>query len=104
MFFVIFQLQIPPSQVPNSGAYYGKLQPILHAQEGFISETPYASPHAEGKQVLVARFVDEVAETKWRLQHDHLQIEKKGREEVFDDYRLRVGEGEGLAGLNEEDD
>ncbi|KAL8942669.1 MAG: hypothetical protein Q9216_001523 [Gyalolechia sp. 2 TL-2023] len=91
IFFVIFQLQIPPSRVATSGAYYAQLQPILHAQPGFLSEIPYASPTAEGKQVLIARFVDEAAEMAWRLQHDHLQIQRKGREDVFDDYRLRVG-------------
>ncbi|KAL8957490.1 MAG: hypothetical protein Q9193_005251 [Seirophora villosa] len=91
MFFVVFQYQVPASRVAIAGEYYSKLQPILHAQPGFISETPYASPYEAHKQVLIARFVDEAAETNWRLQHDHLRIEKKGREVVFDDYRLRVG-------------
>lgn len=99
MFIVIFQLQISAAQIPIAGTYYTQLLPILHTQSGFISETPYASPYTEGKQLTVARFVDEAAETAWRLQHDHLKIEKKGREKVFDDYRLRVGNGGDVIGF-----
>ncbi|KAL9013792.1 MAG: hypothetical protein Q9173_001536 [Seirophora scorigena] len=103
MFFVVSQYHVPASRVAIAGEYYGKLPPILHAQPGFISETPYASPHEAHKQVLIARFVDEAAETNWRLQHDHLGIEKKGREVVLDDYRLRVGPSSLSVDRNEPD-
>ncbi|KAL9044550.1 MAG: hypothetical protein Q9214_002319, partial [Letrouitia sp. 1 TL-2023] len=91
MFFVVFELDIPASRTPVSMEYYAKLQEILHSQAGFISEVPYASPHREGRQVLVAKFVDEASVRAWRLQHDHLMIQYHARREVFDDYRLRVG-------------
>ncbi|KAI4160522.1 MAG: hypothetical protein LQ342_005629 [Letrouitia transgressa] len=91
MFFIVFELNIPASRTPVSTEYYAKLQRILHTQAGFISEVPYASPHREGRQVLVAKFVDEASVRAWRLQHDHLMIQHHARREVFDDYRLRVG-------------
>ncbi|KAL9612978.1 MAG: hypothetical protein Q9167_002455 [Letrouitia subvulpina] len=91
MFFVIFELNIPASLTPVSTEYYMKLQNILPSQAGFISEVPYASPHHEGRQALVAKFVDEASVRAWRLQHDHLMMQYHARREVFDDYRLRVG-------------
>ncbi|KAI4210633.1 MAG: hypothetical protein LQ351_006512 [Letrouitia transgressa] len=91
MFFVVFELNLPASRTPVSMEYYAKLQSILQTQAGFISEVPYASPHREGRQVLVAKFVDEASVRAWRLQHDHLIIQYHARREVFDDYRLRVG-------------
>ncbi|KAI9800262.1 MAG: hypothetical protein M1833_003376 [Piccolia ochrophora] len=91
MFFVIFELKIPSSRTPVSTAYYTTLQKLLQTQPGFISETPFASPHSADRQVLIAQFTDEESVHRWRTEHVHLQIEKKSRDDVFDDYRLRVG-------------
>ena len=91
MYFVIFELKSPTSRTSISTEYYLALQKILQTQQGFISEIPYASPHHEDRQVLVARFADEASVRHWRGQHDHLKFQYKSREALFDDYRLRVG-------------
>ncbi|KAL9125668.1 MAG: hypothetical protein Q9217_005163 [Psora testacea] len=93
MYFVIFESWTPSSKKAISFQYYTKLETLLQQTQkpGFISETPYASPHREDQGVLIARFADEASVNKWRLQHDHLKIEKNARESIFDEYRLRIG-------------
>ena len=91
MYFVILESTVPKSRTAISAAYYTNMQKLLHAQPGFISEVPFGSPFDEERQTLVSKWVDGSSVRKWRLQHDHLKIEKKGRETVFGDYRLRAG-------------
>ena len=91
MYFVVFESTVPKSRSATSTAYYSNLQKLLPLQPGFISEVPFGSSSNEEQQILISKFVDETSVHKWRLQHDHLMVEKKAREMVFEDYRLRAG-------------
>ena len=91
MYFVIFESAVPKSRAAISAAYYAKLQKLLSFQPGFISEVPFGSPFDEEGQTLISKFDDEASVREWRLQHDHLKIEKKARETILEDYRLRAG-------------
>ncbi|KAI4224739.1 MAG: hypothetical protein L6R40_008421 [Gallowayella cf. fulva] len=91
MFFVVFESTTPKSRAAVAGEYYVQMQKLLQSQPGFISEVPYASPIHDDQQVLIAKWTDEAGVLIWRNQHDHLQIQYKARNGVFDAYRLRVG-------------
>lgn len=91
MFFVIFESVVPSPARAISSQYYATLQSLLQLQSGFISEVPFVSLIHEGGQVLVAKFVDEAAVQSWRLQTDHLRIQKRARQHIFESYRIRVG-------------
>ena len=83
MFLVIFESITLRSCAEISAKFYSSLQTILYTQPGFVSEVPYAFPFDGEKGVLVANFAAEAAEDHWRLQHDHLKIESKARNDVL---------------------
>lgn len=91
MMFVNFELTVPEDRTAITSQYYAAMQALVKKQSGFISEVPFMSPVYKGQQLLLVRFVDEDSVRSWRLQMDHLRIQKKARETIFDAYRLRVG-------------
>ena len=91
MFFVIFESTVPPTATKISNTYYTTLQPLLRSQPGFLSEVPFASNSDPDCQLVLATFIDEDAEHRWRIQPTHLRIQQKARKTVFSWYRVRVG-------------
>ena len=91
MFFIVFESTTPISKEAIAGEYYLQMQTLLQTQPGFISEVPFASPIHPDQTVLVAKWTDETGVHIWRKQHDHLRIQYKARQGIFETYRLRVG-------------
>lgn len=110
MYLILFQLSAPASKGAIIAKYYTQLATLLPVQPGFISTTSLTSPHDPTQHLEYAKWKDESGVHVWRTQHDHLQIQKKAREGLFSDYRLRTGYEVGLgdggigAKVDEEED
>jgi heme-degrading monooxygenase HmoA len=66
------------------------LKPKLDTIEGFISIERFASLSFPGKILSLSFWKDELAVARWRNMEEHRLAQRKGRREVFADYRLRV--------------
>jgi len=66
------------------------LKPQLENIDGFISIERFSSLAEEGKLLSLSFWRDEKAIEEWRNIESHRIAQKKGREGVFSDYRLRV--------------
>ncbi|KAK5051597.1 hypothetical protein LTR84_003249 [Exophiala bonariae] len=55
------------------------------------NETGFASPHINHLGVLISIWEDVDAISRWRNQATHLRIQQKANQDVYDDYRVRVG-------------
>ena len=66
------------------------LRPRLDDIDGFISIERFASLSQPGKILSLSFWRDEDAVKAWRVQSEHRQAQKKGRNGVFENYRLRV--------------
>ena len=90
MIAVIFEL------TPKTGRTgdYLTIAQILGEQlkdiEGFISIERFESLAQPGKLLSLSFWKDEQAVQHWRNRAEHRQAQSRGREEVFEDYRLRV--------------
>ena len=92
MFAVIFEVQ-PRNQRLNDYLDLGKyLKPKLEAIDGFIDNERFESKRAKGHVLSLSTWRDEKAVVRWRTQREHHGVQEKGRFEIFEDYRLRVGE------------
>ncbi|KAL8993200.1 MAG: hypothetical protein Q9169_006523 [Polycauliona sp. 2 TL-2023] len=91
MFIISFESSTPSSRLSIQSEYYTQMQSLLRTQPGFISETPFASPHHPDRAILIAKWENEAGVHIWRKQFQHLQIQYKARHGVFAGYRLRVG-------------
>lgn len=91
MYHVLFIGCVPADRRVLSGQYYSTLQPILHSLEGFIEEASFGHPSRPDVRLLLARFADEAALTRWRNHPQHLEIMQHARNNIFQWYRIIVG-------------
>jgi len=92
MFAVIFLTQPKQERWDDYLKLAKYLKPKLEAIEGFIDNERYESARAKGRLLSLSTWRDEKAVVRWRTQGEHHNAQEKGRFEIFEDYRLRVGE------------
>jgi heme-degrading monooxygenase HmoA len=92
MFSVIFEVN-PKSHKWNDYLGYAKmLKPEIEQIDGFIDNVRYKSLRHDGWVLSHSTWRDEKSLVRWRVQVKHHGAQEKGRFEVFQDYRLRVGQ------------
>ena len=92
MFAVIFEVQPKMGKFDDYLDLAKFLKPKLEAIEGFIDNERFESKRSKGRVLSLSTWADEKAVIRWRTQGEHHGVQEKGRFEVFEDYRLRVGE------------
>lgn len=68
------------------------LRPRLEAIDGFLSIERFASLSQPEKVLSLSFWRDEAAVAQWRNLEPHRAAQKRGRAEIFADYRLRIAE------------
>ena len=92
MFSVIAEVQPRPGQLD---AYLGNatlLRPELEHIDGFVENVRYRSLTRDGWVLSLSDWRDEKALVRWRTAMHHHEVQGKGRREILQDYRVRVGE------------
>lgn len=92
MFAVIFEVQPKPEQWDAYLTIATSLRPALEAIDGFIDNERFASRRTKGKLLSLSLWRDEKAVVRWRTLAEHHRAQEAGRNAVFADYHLRVGE------------
>ena len=92
MFAVIFEVQPKPECRDDYLNIAKLLKPQLERIDGFIDVERYGSARTQGRMLSLSVWRDEKAIIRWRTLAVHHGAQEKGRREVFEDYRLRVGE------------
>jgi heme-degrading monooxygenase HmoA len=67
-----------------------KLKPELSKTDGFISIERFQSMANPDKVLSLSFWKDEASITQWRNFESHRTAQKKGRNSIFDDYRIRI--------------
>lgn len=66
------------------------MRPMVEKVEGFISVERFQSLTNPDKLLSISFFEDEAAVDRWRQLTAHRGAQKRGRDGVFSDYRLKV--------------
>jgi heme-degrading monooxygenase HmoA len=90
MIAVIFEFQPDPSRTDEYFDVAAELRPLLEDRDGFISIERFESVTSPGRFVSLSFWRDEAAIQAWRNVEEHRSAQTKGRDGVFQDYRLRV--------------
>lgn len=92
MIAVIFEVEPKPGR---GGEYFdlaGQLKPELEKIDGFISVERFQSLANEGKYVSLSFWRDEDAVTRWRTHTGHQLAQYRGKNDIFNDFRIRVAQ------------
>jgi len=92
MFCVLFEVHPRPERFEAYLGYAKRLRPQLEGMDGFIENIRYRSLARDGWILSLSTWRDEKSLVRWRIQADHHAVQEKGRDEVFLDYHLRIGE------------
>lgn len=90
MIAIIFEVEPAEGQKPSYLEMAARMRPLAEAIPGFISVERFQSLTHPGKLLSLSFWENEDAVTRWRQLAEHRAAQKAGREEMFDDYRLRV--------------
>lgn len=92
MFAVIFEVEPRPDRWDAYLAHAAALRPDLIQIDGFLDNRRYNSRRHPGRLLSLSLWRDEKSVIRWRTQAGHHAVQEAGRQSVFRDYHLRVGE------------
>jgi len=92
MFIVLFEVYPRATEIQQYLEVAKLLRPELEQIPGFIDNERFASIHNPSHILSLSTWSDEKALIRWRTHAQHHRIQAQGRELIFADYRLRVGE------------
>ncbi len=92
MIVVIFEVAINPERNDRYFELAETLRKDLEATDGFISIERFQSISDKSKYVSLSFWRDRNAVEAWYQKPKHKGAQKEGREGVFLDYRIRVGD------------
>ena len=92
MFVVLFEVQPRKERWSDYLELAKQLKPKLEAIDGFIDNERFGSQRTEGRLLSLSTWRDEKSVVRWRTHGEHHGVQKKGRDAVFEDYHIRIGE------------
>jgi heme-degrading monooxygenase HmoA len=92
MIVVIFEVTPKSGRAQDYFDLAAELRSELEKIDGFISVERFESRTEEGKYLSLSVWRDEEAVRSWRELAEHKAAQKKGKSEIFADYRIRVAE------------
>lgn len=90
MYAVIFEVHPAEGGVEEYLEIADKISSLLQQQKGFISVERFQSATEENKGLSLSFWESEAAIEGWRNQLPHRSGQKRGKGELFNDYRIRV--------------
>jgi heme-degrading monooxygenase HmoA len=92
MFSVIFEVHPKQEKFDLYLELAKGLRPILEGIDGFIDNERFESTRRPGWILSHSTWRDEKSVVRWRTVGKHHDTQQRGRDEVFQNYHLRVGE------------
>ncbi len=92
MVIVLFEVTMKPGKDAGYFDLASQLRPELEKVDGFISVERFESLARKGKYLSMSIWRDADAVRAWRDNTDHQAAQRRGKDEVFADYRIRVTE------------
>ena len=94
MYSVIFEVEIAEGKKDDYLNIAAVLKEQLVTMPGFISIERFQSLANEGKLLSLSFWEDEKSLINWKKNFDHMAAQRKGRNSIFKDYRIRIAKVE----------
>jgi heme-degrading monooxygenase HmoA len=100
LFAVVFEVKPDAAHADEYLKIAGSLRPALEKIPGFLENERFRSRSRNGYLLSLSLWENEKAIVHWRTLEQHHAAQVRGRQEVLDDYRIRVGEITRVAGTH----
>ncbi len=90
MIAVIFEVQPKPGRREEYLDLAAGLRPLLDSIDGFVSIERFESLTTPGRVLSLSFWRDEAAVEQWRNVSEHRVAQARGRDGIFENYRLRI--------------
>jgi len=90
MTVVLFRNRLRPEATDAYAELAPQLAALAQQQPGFIAMKTFTA--ADGERVTIAEFESDDAVAAWRAHAEHRVAQKRGRDELYSEYRLQVCE------------
>jgi heme-degrading monooxygenase HmoA len=101
MIAVIFEVIPHRDRRPDYLGMAADLRPLLDRIDGFLSIERFESLTEPRKVLSLSFWRDEAAVAAWRNLEPHRRAQSAGRDQIFQDYRLRIAQVVRDYGLND---
>ncbi|HEY1391054.1 MAG TPA: antibiotic biosynthesis monooxygenase [Ktedonobacterales bacterium] len=89
MVIVLFETELrEDADLDEYEARSERMNELVRQMPGCVSVKRYTA--ADGNEVVIARFASEQTLDTWRLQPEHVETQRKGREEYYESYSVAV--------------
>jgi len=92
LFAVVFEVKPDAAHADEYLKIAGSLRPTLEKMPGFLENERFRSCSRQGYLLSLSLWENEKAIVHWRTLEQHHAAQVRGRQDVLDDYRIRVGE------------
>ena len=88
MMVTVFRARVKPEVQEEYMQWVGCMKALAKEMPGFISHKVFAAE--DGERVAIVEFESEEAQRAWRLHPEHVDAQKKGRQDFYLEYRIQV--------------
>jgi heme-degrading monooxygenase HmoA len=88
MIVIVFRSKLRPDCPASYGPLADRMVELAQEIPGFVSFRHYAAD--DGERVSIAEFASEDAARAWREHPEHLEAQRRGRDEFYAWYRIQV--------------
>jgi|SRR5450432_1084722 heme-degrading monooxygenase HmoA len=92
MFSVIFEVFPRNEKFEEYLGLAKQLKPLLEKVDGFVDNERFGSRRRPGWILSHSSWRDEKSVVRWRTTGEHHMIQQQGRDQILNDYHLRVGD------------
>jgi heme-degrading monooxygenase HmoA len=93
MIVTVFRSRLRPNIATAELEAVGvRMYTLATSMPGFVSYSEYAS--ADGESVTIVEFESAATQLAWRNHPEHVEAQRRGREEFFSTYRITICEAQ----------
>ena len=87
MVLTVFRNRLRPGakDYPEMAA---RMSELAKSMPGYVSHKTFAAE--DGERVTIVEFESEEAQRAWRMHPEHIEAQKKGRQEFYSEFRLQI--------------
>ncbi|HXZ54699.1 MAG TPA: antibiotic biosynthesis monooxygenase [Burkholderiales bacterium] len=88
MIVTVFRSRVKPGLQQDYIEWVGRMSALARTMPGYISHKGFVAE--DGERVTIVEFDSEEAQRAWARHPEHIEAQKKGRQDFYLEYRIQV--------------